>query len=72
MGCKYFNAINKALHINIDDYEDERIAYIDDLYKAQSLIKEMLLGDSSNQLISVLLFQIERAIYFNTGVFLFF
>lgn len=67
-----FNAINKSLHINIDDYEDEGIVNIGDLCKTQSLIKKMLLGDSSNQLLKLLLSQVERAISFNTGVFFFF
>lgn len=67
--AQVFDAINKLLHIDIDDYEDERIVNMDDLCKVQSLIKRMILGDLTNQLPGLLLSQVERAIYFKTGVF---
>lgn len=67
-----FHSINNLLDINIDDYEDERIIGIENLCKAQSVIKNSLSYDSSNRLLKLLLSQVEKAISFNTGVFFYF
>lgn len=64
--------INDKLDKNIDDYEDERIIGLNDLYQAQEIINGKILLNPSEDTLRKLLSQINLAIKRDTGVFLFF
>ncbi|GGD36041.1 hypothetical protein GCM10011513_37320 [Franconibacter daqui] len=64
--------INEKLGKNIDDYEDEGIIGLNDLYQAQAITKETILFNPGDDILNKLLSQINLAIKFNTGIFFFF
>lgn len=64
--------INDKLGKNIDDYEDERIVGLNDLYQAQAIINEKILLNPSEGTLRKLLSQINIAIKRDSGVFFIF
>lgn len=71
-GTGVFNLINDKLGKNIDDYEDERIIGLNDLYQAQEITNERALFNPSDDILNQLLSQINLAIKFDTGLFFYF
>ncbi|MCE0829017.1 hypothetical protein LVQ78_23835 [Buttiauxella sp. A2-C2_NF] len=65
------NKINSALHINIDDYEDEELLGSTNLLQAKGII-ESELSSCMNEILEKLLLQVNKAIEYNTGVFFYF
>lgn len=64
--------INKKLNKNIDDYEDEVISGLGDLNQARAIINESIDSNPSDDILIVFLSQIDLAIKFNTGLFIYF
>lgn len=67
-----FNLLNDKLDKNIDDYEDERIIGLNDLYQARMIINEKILSNPTDDVLNKLLSQVNLAINFNTGIFFYF
>lgn len=64
--------INEKLNKNIDDYEDEVISGLDELNLAQAIINKSIDSSSSADILIVFSSQIDLAIKFNTGLFIYF
>lgn len=66
------NLINDKLGKNIDDYEDEGIVGLNDLYQAQAITNEKISLNPSEDILNKLLSQINLAIKRDTGIFFYF
>jgi hypothetical protein len=63
--------MNDLFDIHIDEFEDEKIVGVDDLTQARLLINNHF-HSSANEAVNILLFQLNKAIEHQTGVFFYF